>query len=56
MWSAGSGEGTVRRGDYRTTIKDTWTKSRGKVEVGREGGSAGVGWKDGEKRQTTVIE
>ena len=33
--------GTVGRGDYRTTIKDTWTKSRGKVEVG-EGG--GFGW------------
>ena len=23
---------------------------------GREVGSAGVGWRDGEKRQTTVIE
>ena len=31
--------------------KDTWTKSRG-----REVGSAGVGWRNGEKRQTTVIE
>ena len=29
------------------TMKDTWTKSRGRVEVG---------WRDGEKRQTTVIE
>ena len=34
-----------------TTIKDTWTKSRG-----REVGLAGVGWRDGEKRHTTVIE
>ena len=33
------------------TIKDTWTKSRG-----REVGLAGVGWGDGEKRHTTVIE
>ena len=39
-----------------TTIKDTWTKSRGKVEVGEGEGSAGVGWRDGEKRHTTVIE
>ena len=23
---------------------------------GRKGGSAGVGWRDGEKRHTTVIE
>ena len=38
-----------------TTIKDTWTKSRGRVEVG-DGGSAEVGWRDGEKRHTTVIE
>ena len=35
-----------------TTIKDTWTKSRGRVEVS----SDGVGWRDGEKMQTTVIE
>ena len=39
-----------------TTIKDTWTKSRGRVEEGEGGGSAGVGWRDGEKRHTTVIE
>ena len=38
------------------TIKDTWTKSRGRVEVGEGGGSAGVGWRDGEKGHTTVIE
>ena len=34
-------EGTVGRGDYRNYLKDTWTKSRGSVEVG-EGG--GFGW------------
>ena len=39
-----------------TTIKDTWTKSRGRVELGEEGGSAGVGWRDWDKRHTTVIE
>ena len=38
-----------------TTIKDTWTKSRGRVEGG-EVGSAGVGWREGEKRHTTVVE
>ena len=32
-------------GFSETTIKDTWTKSRGRVEVG-EGG--GVGWGEGE--------
>ena len=46
----------MRRGITGTTIKDTWTKSRGWVEVGEEVGSAGVGWRDGEKRHTTVIE
>ena len=39
-----------------TTIKDTWTKPRGRGEGGMEVGSAGVGWRDGEKRHTTVIE
>ena len=39
-----------------TTIKDTWTKSRGRVEVGERGGSAGVGWRDGKRGHTTVIE
>ena len=42
-----------------TTIKDTWTKARERV-----GGSAGGGrwvplggrWREGETRQTTVIE
>ena len=39
-----------------TTIKDTWTKPKGRVEVGREVGLAGVGWRGEEKIQTTVIE
>ena len=39
-----------------TTIKDTWTKSRRRVEVVEGGGLAGMGWRDGEKRHTTVIE
>ena len=39
-----------------TTIKDTWTKPRGRVEAGEGGGLAGVGWSGGEKMQTTVIE
>ena len=35
-----------------TVVNDTWTKPRGRVEVG-EGG--GFGW-GAEKMQTTVIE
>ena len=35
-----------------TSIKDTWTKPRGRMEAG-EGGRCGWG---GEKMQTTVIE
>ena len=50
------GRGPWEKGIIGTTIKDTWTKSRGRVELGREGGSPGVGWRDGEKRHTTVIE
>ena len=50
------GRGQWGEGFTGTTIKDTWTKPRGMVEVGREVGSAGVGWRDGEKRHTTVIE
>ena len=50
------GRGQRGEGITGTTIKDTWTKSRGMVEVGEGGGSAGLGWRDGEKRHTTVIE
>ena len=42
--------GTVGRGDYRNYYKGHVDK------IKREGGSAGVGWRDGEKRQTTIIE
>ena len=45
------GRGQWGEGITGTAIKDTWTKSRG-----REVGLAGVGWRDGEKRHTTVIE
>ena len=38
------------------TIKDTWTKSRGRVEVGEGGGFGWVGWREREKRHTSEIE
>ena len=44
------------RGVSGATIKDTWTKSRGRVEAGEGGGFGSGGWRDGEKMQTTVIE
>ena len=40
----------------RTTIKDTGQHVGGGWRWGREVGSAGVRWMDGEKRHTTVIE
>ena len=40
-----------------TTIQDTWTKPKGRVEAGGgEVGLAQVGQRDWEKMQTTVIE
>ena len=45
------GRGKWGEGFSGTTIKDTWTKPRRRVEAG-EGG--GFGW-GGEKMQTTVI-
>ena len=48
----GSGEGAVRRGDYRSHGPN----QGGGWWWGREVGLAGVGWRDGEKRHTTVIE
>ena len=48
--------GQWEEGITGATIKDTRTKSRGRVEVGRKVGSAEVVWRDGEKRHTTVIE
>ena len=52
----GSREGTVRRGDYRNCYKGHMDTIKGEVEVGEGGVSAGGGWRDGEKMQTTVIE
>ena len=51
------GWGQWEEGIAGTIIKDTWTKSGGVGwRWGREVGSVGVEWKDGEKRHTTVIE
>ena len=51
------GRGEWGEGFSGTTIKDTWTKPRGRVEA-REGGGFGCGGRGsgGEKMQTTVIE
>ena len=43
-------------GDYRNYYKGHMDKIKGRWRQEREVGLAGVGWKDGEKRQTTVIE
>ena len=48
------------RGDYRTYYKGHMDQIKGEGgggggRWGREVGSAGVRWRDGEKRQTTVI-
>ena len=37
------GRGQCREGFIGTTIKDTWTKSRGRVEAGEGGGFGWVG-------------
>ena len=50
------GRGYWGEGSTGATIKDTRTKSRGRVEVRERGGLAGVGWRDGEKMQTIVTE
>ena len=53
----GSRVGTVGRGDCRNYYKGHMDKIRGGWwRWGREVGSAGLGWRDGEKRHTTVIE
>ena len=53
----GSGEGTVRRGYYRNYYKGHMDKIKGEGGGGgREGGLDGVGWRDEEKRHTTVVE
>ena len=49
--------GTVGRGDYRNYYKGHMDKTKWEGgEGGREVGSPGVGWRDGEKMHTTVIE
>ena len=52
----GVGRGQWGEGFTGATIKDTRTKSRGRVEVGGEVGLAGVRWWDGEKVHTIVTE
>ena len=45
------------RGVYRSYYKGHMDKIKGEGRSGeREVGLAGVGWRDGEKMQTTVIE
>ena len=39
-----------------TTIKDTWKKTTGGWNQGKEVGMAGVGWRGDEGRQTTLLE
>ena len=50
-------QGGVGRGDYRNYYKGHMDKIKGgQWRWGTEVSSAGVGWRDGEKRHTTVIE
>ena len=44
--------GGLINAEFEKCIQNQWGGWRG----GREVGSAGVGWRDGEKRHTTVIE
>ena len=46
----------MRRGDYRNHYKGHMDKIKGEGGGVGEVGSAGVGWRDGEKRHTTLIE
>ena len=47
----------MERGDYRNYYKGHMDKIKGEGRGGGgQGGSSGVGWRDGEKRQTTVTE
>ena len=50
------GRGQWGEGFTGPTLKDTWTKLRERMEVGEGGDCGGVGWRDGEKMQTTAIE
>ena len=44
------------KGFTGATIKDTRTKSRGRVQVVEGGGIGWGGWREGEKMQTIVTE
>ena len=44
------------KGITGSSIKDTWTKSRGRMKAGEGGGFDWGGVKGWEKMQTTVIE
>ena len=46
-----SGEGAVGRGVYWSYYKGHMDKIKGAWRWGREGGLAGVWWRDGEKMQ-----
>ena len=54
QWTAGSGEGTVRRGDYRNYYKGHMDKIKGE---GGGGGGNGVGlrWGGGMGRKGTQL-
>ena len=47
---------TIKNNEYKYTIKDTRTKSRGRIEVREGGETRWGGWRDGEKMQTIVTE
>ena len=46
----------MKTGDYRNYYKGHMDKIKGEGGGGGEGSSIGVGWRDGEKKHTTVIE
>ena len=50
------GRGQRGEGFSGTTVEDTWTKPRGRVEARQVGGIGWGGGSGGEKMQTTVIE
>ena len=47
----GGGKGQWEEGFSETTIKDTWTKPRGRVEAGEGGGFGWGGVEVGRKRR-----
>ena len=52
QWSGGSGEGTVRRGDYRNYFKGHMDKIKGGGGGGR---GVGLGWGGGMGRKGTQL-